>query len=60
MADTTVKPVDNVTVYATKKLSEKGSGLNIAEGTPMVMHREQAKKQLAAGKVTETAPDKKA
>jgi hypothetical protein len=53
MADKLVKPVDDVTVYATDKAKF------VNAGEPMVVHSVQADKLVASGKATRTAPTKK-
>lgn len=52
MADTKVKPKDDVKVYSTEKLQ----GIYPKIGTLMIVHREQAKKLIEAGKATAAAP----
>ena len=50
MADKKVKPVDDVTVYATEKTKF------VPAGQPFTVHSVQAEKLIASGKASKTKP----
>jgi hypothetical protein len=54
MSEKKVKPVDNVTVYATDKLKSLYTA-----GSPIELHSIQAEKLIKNGKATKDAPEVK-